>query len=347
MTYINEEPTVIKKIIKEFNFNVVGEKNIKRCLILATGSSYNACLAAKYYMEQTADLIISIQEPFDFLHFGKFDPLIDCVLVVSQSGRSTSTIQALDKILKTEKLPTYVLTGDLTSPITKKCCSVIDLNMGVEKVGFVTKGYIATVLNLMLFSLSIACKKQRISDVEFQMEKSQLLDIASFIGKIVEDTSGFFEYNKETFKSGKRFVCIGYGPNWGTAKEFETKFTETVRVPTQGFELESYMHGPYLEANKDHILFFIDTNHKISDRLHKLREYMRPYVKACYTISSGKERSFEQLALEIEKIPEKITSLFMIVPFQFLAYKISISKGIDLNKRIFDNFDEVLKSKIQ
>jgi glucoselysine-6-phosphate deglycase len=30
----------------------------------------------------------------------------------------------------------------------------------------------------------------------------------------------------------------------GVAKEFETKFTETVRVPSSGFELEAYMHGP-------------------------------------------------------------------------------------------------------
>lgn len=29
----------------------------------------------------------------------------------------------------------------------------------------------------------------------------------------------------------------------------ETKFSETIRVPSQGLDLEAFMHGPYLEMN--------------------------------------------------------------------------------------------------
>ena len=35
-------------------------------LILATGSSYNACLAAKPALESYGDLTVDIQEPFYF-----------------------------------------------------------------------------------------------------------------------------------------------------------------------------------------------------------------------------------------------------------------------------------------
>ena len=35
-------------------------------LILATGSSYNACLAAKPALESYGDLTVDIQEPFIF-----------------------------------------------------------------------------------------------------------------------------------------------------------------------------------------------------------------------------------------------------------------------------------------
>ena len=41
------------------------------------------------------------------------------------------------------------------------------------------------------------------------------------------------------------------------AKEFETKFTETVRLPSQGFEVEAYMYVPYLEADTTHLLFLL------------------------------------------------------------------------------------------
>jgi glucoselysine-6-phosphate deglycase len=36
----------------------------------------------------------------------------------------------------------------------------------------------------------------------------------------------------------------------------------------------------------------------------------------------------------------------LIIPFQLLAYRTATAKGIDLSKRIFDDFDAVLKSKI-
>ena len=46
------------------------------------------------------------------------------------------------------------------------------------------------------------------------------------------------EYNKDELVSGKRFVAIGYGPGYGVAREADTKITETVRVPMNGYELE-------------------------------------------------------------------------------------------------------------
>jgi glucoselysine-6-phosphate deglycase len=38
--------------------------------------------------------------------------------------------------------------------------------------------------------------------------------------------------------------------------------------------------------------------------------------------------------------------LALVIPYQILAYKIATAKGIDLNKKIFEDFDQVLKSKL-
>ncbi|MEG3033781.1 MAG: glucosamine-fructose-6-phosphate aminotransferase, partial [Enterococcus sp.] len=38
--------------------------------------------------------------------------------------------------------------------------------------------------------------------------------------------------------------------------------------------------------------------------------------------------------------------LLLVIPFQYLSYQIATAIGIDLSKRIFDDFDQVLKSKI-
>ncbi|GEN87007.1 SIS domain-containing protein [Oceanobacillus sojae] len=345
LDYIYEEQVTLEKIIKEFDFNLPELKDVTHCLILATGSSYNASLAAKYYMESTGDMYIDIQEPFDFLHYGKVDPKFDLVIAVSQSGKSTSTIHAVEKITQFQKIKTITLTSDSESPITKVANHMLNLNMGMEKVGFVTKGYSATVLNLMLLSLAIASQSHRMDEKVLEKEKENLCKAVYSINKIIDKTAKFFENKKAELKESNRFLAIGYGPNWGTAKEFETKFTETVRKPSQGFELEAYMHGPYLEANETHSIFFVETDSAILSRSKALRGYMESHVKRCYVISTQSAGGEDELALDLD-VSEKISPLLLVIPFQYFAYQIATIQGIDLGQRIFDDFDQVLQSKI-
>ena len=345
LDYIKEEQTSLTTVLTEFNFDKKQLAGVKHCMILATGSSFNACLAAKYYMESTAPIYIDIQEPFNFLHYGKVDPKVDLVIAVSQSGKSTSTIQAVEKITKSQNIKTIAMTSNVTSPITKVVDTVFDLNMGIEKVGFVTKGYTATVLNLMLVALTVAKEAAVLTADDVTRKLSDIRSAVMHIDRVIAKSVDFFETHKEAFKSGQRFIAMGYGPNWGTAKEFETKFTETVRKPAQGFELEAYMHGPYLEANKTHTLFYIETDSSLKRRSIALRNYMNEYVKNSFTITTGKSDGINTLSLDVT-VSEKISPLLLIIPFQYLAYQTATAQGIDLSKRSFDDFDEVLKSKI-
>lgn len=345
LDYINEEEVTLKNILDKFTLKKVsGFEKINNLLILATGSSYNACLAAKVTLEKFANISVTIEEPYNFNHYGRVSAAVDAVLAVSQSGKSASTIDAIAK-LKKEGLFTLALTSDITSPIAGAVDEVIDLEMGIEKVGFVTKGYVTTVLQLFLLGLTIGHNKGTLTPKQADFYCDELDKVITAIPAVIAKTNDFFTLHEDIFKLGTRFVAIGYGPNWGTAKEFETKFTETVRKPSQGFELEAYMHGPYLEADSEHILFFIETKSVNEARSHALKSYMAPYVGKTLTITTQTTKAPEKLGLEIE-CDELVSSLALVIPFQILAYKIATAKGINLSQRIFDDFDRVLKSKI-
>jgi glucoselysine-6-phosphate deglycase len=345
LDYIHEEKEVLSSIMEtKDQLPDPSYRKMNHLLILATGSSYNACLSAKPALESYGDLTIDIQEPYHFNHYGKLSSQIDTVIAVSQSGKSASTIDAIRQV-RTSKKQTIALTGDLKSPITKEVDQVIDLNMGIEKVGFVTKGYCATVLQLILLGLRIGVSKGKLTEKQKEKKILQLKKMINQIPQIIEQTETFFETNQALFRVAKRFIAIGYGPNWGTAKEFETKFTETVREPSQGFELEAYMHGPYLEANPTHLLFFLETSSKNRLRSQRLAQYMENYVGQTFVLTTDGENRKNQLNLDLT-CDELISCLALVVPIQVLAYKIATAKGIDLGKRIFDDFDDVLKSKI-
>lgn len=319
-------------------------EKVSHLLILATGSSYNACLSAKTALESLGDVFVDIQEPAHFEHYGRLSPAVDLVLAVSQSGKSASTIEAVRK-MKKQAISTIALTSDPTSPLALETDQIIDLGIGIETVGFVTKGYSATVLQLILLGIDIGKSKHQLDEEREAAYLTELQRIIDDLPRIIEQTERFFEANQSLFRLAKRFIAIGYGPNWGTAKEVETKFTETIREPSQGFELEAYMHGPYLEADTSHLLFFIDTNSENSERLEKLNRYMSRFTGETFIVTTKKSSNEKDLSLDIA-CEETVSVLALIVPFQLLAYRIATAKGIDLNTKIFEDFDEVLKSKI-
>lgn len=344
LDYIHEEESTLLRILDNFSETADAElANSKNILVLATGSSYNACLAAKVALEQLGDVSITIEEPYHFQHYGKLSSAIDTVIAVSQSGKSASTIYALEALEHSE-LYTIALTSNLDSSLAQKADRMIDLNIGVETVGFVTKGYVATVLQLMLLGLAIGQAKGLPKEKVKQTIK-ELRQLIKRIPSIIEASETFFEKHKAIFKLSERFIGIGYGANWGTVKEFETKFTETVRKPSQGFELESYMHGPYLEADSQHVLFFVETADDNAQRAEMLRKYMEPAVGQTFIITAGRSDEENVLGLEIDG-ERSLLSLVMVIPFQLFACRTAAAKGIDLSQRIFDDFDDVLKSKL-
>lgn len=354
MTYINEEPLVFNTVLSQYQTKLKSfiefsqNHKIKRCLILATGSSYNAALCAKYCLENKANILVEIKEPFNFNYYENLDTQIDLVIAISQSGKSASTIDALDKI-KAVNIPIFVLTANTQSPICNKTDYLLDINCGIETVGFVTKGFSMTVLNLHLMALIIGRQNNVLTHEQYDKCIEQLSQIGQMIPRIIEQSLAFFNQHRATLVNYNRFVAIGYGALFGVTKEFETKFTETVRLPSTGYELEAYMHGPYLEANKQHCLFFIEDSYHDNgqyDRSLSLKNYISSYVGETFTIAISNSLSLNNnLNINI-KVDHHFTPLLTVIPLQILAYHVAEAKNIDLRIRIFDDFDKVLKSKI-
>ena len=80
-------------------------------------------------------------------------------------------------------------------------------------------------------------------------------------------------------------------------------------------------------------------------RTRALRDYMAPSIARAFTLTLSDEEDEQALALSCP-CDHHLAPLLLIVPVQMLAWHTARLKGIDLAKRIFDDFDRVLKSKI-
>ncbi|HFR9855001.1 TPA: SIS domain-containing protein [Salmonella enterica] len=338
LTYINEESDVLANIIRchrqslEEVSRFASQKTLRRILILATGSSLNAAFCARYFFERCG-ISIDIKEPYTFSQYENSDPQADMVIAISQSGKSASTLEAMRKV-QAQGRPVFALTADPQSPLGKASDYPLDILTGIESVGFVTRGFSATVLNLLLIALLVA-RQQQLTESQVEEYVAQLQRIAATLPLVIVRTEAFIHQHQAVLRNGTRFVATGYGALVGVAKELETKFTETVRVPSSGFELEAYA---------EHVMFFFED--RPDARSRALREYMTPAVAKTFTLTLAKAAQDDQtLALDVA-VDHHFSPLLLIVPVQLMAFHIASLKGIDLSVRIFDDFDRVLKSKI-
>ncbi|NOU98749.1 SIS domain-containing protein [Paenibacillus planticolens] len=350
MTYVLEQSEMVESILSRFPDNVEEFVDIalgtSDWLVFATGSSYNAALSAKYYVENRADVRMEIKEPFHFTHYDRISPHVDLAIGISQSGQSTSTIGALARMRQESDIRTIAMASDTASAIAGVANATTDIGCGKERVGYVTKGFTATVLTFMLAGLRLAERKGIVSSDQVSRELKTFRKYGAALPYIISATENFYERFKEEFTGAPRFTAIGNGPAVGTVKEIETKFSETVRLPTQGIELEAFMHGPYLEVNREHRIFFLETKSPVKHRLDALRAYESGVTPYTYTIKLGNDTDERTLALPV-LLDEYQAPLALIVPFQILAHHIAGGRGIDLTCRIYTDFGVAMQSKTQ
>lgn len=214
MTYISEEPACLAQILRDYRRKLAAietfarQQPVRRILLLATGSSLNAALCARYFFEQRFDVLVDIKEPYNFTHYETIDPHTDLVVAISQSGKSASTLEAMRKV-QASGLPVFALTSDPQSPIARACDGVLDINTGIESVGFVTRGFSATVLNLLLMALMIARSQGKASEVEEQHYLAEFQRLAAAIPEVTARTACFIDKHSEALRGGERFVATG------------------------------------------------------------------------------------------------------------------------------------------
>ncbi len=334
--YVKETPAACRQILekrKEITRGFV-ERLINnepaRIVFVACGSSYNAAISARLFVEKVLCLPVSVVTPFMFTHYESCYGKNDMILAISQSGRSTLTIDAVKKAVS-QSGGCMVLTNNADSPITKQGGETVNLSCGVETVGFVTKGYASTILDLMLIGLESAYALKRVSEEEYRKVIGQIERSIELMPQVIEAATQWYQANKPDFMQMKRPMVVGCGPNLGTALEGALKIQETICLPSTAFELEEFMHGPNLELSNGHTVFFVSTSGKGESRIHDLAAQVARITDKGYLITSGlSDGSAKILSLPHEN-DEEISPLFLAIPFQLLSYFLSMDLGIDLS----------------
>ncbi len=323
---VEEQDTLLKEAI-----DYCSEGKIEQIYVLGSGTSYHAAVSARKAMEDTMQVKVFAMYPMEFVDNEKVFNKNTLVIGISQAGRSTSTIKALDKARKLG-LMTLAVTANTQAPVTDHADHTILLAVGEELAGPKTKGYEGSVATLVLLGLKLAEKAGKLTGEQKEQIISAMVETADNIPDIAQKAWDWYKENKEDLLKCRRIIVIGCDSCMGAMLEGTLKILEAARYSVTGYELEEFMHGIYHAIDKDTYLLYLGNKSKHLERMVRMMQYFETERHAHnYMITSDEALTGQRNMVYPFKEDQYFASMEYVVPMQVLARKMSMDLGIDCN----------------
>jgi glucoselysine-6-phosphate deglycase len=351
MTYIKETPRQLDKNVKNSTqltkklVDLYVDGHYEDIVIIASGSSNNGSQAAKPFMVKYLDCNVTIITPtaFDFGQYKLRDT--DFPMVISQSGCSTNSIDALKHLKKNKRLPIGI-TGNLNSDFQDVAEPNIDYGVGVETVGYVTKGVTTLVEFLILFSLEAAKRLRYISTIKYQELIKEITKCAQYNAEIREATLEFFDKHQPELLSMTTVATCGFIQGYGIGCEAALKIGETVKIPSYVYEAEEFIHGPSLQLTPNYTVFLVDDFAAGSKRIVDIYKAVRSVGARVFVITNNKAVD-EPNAFRLPHLTQEplLSPLYVLPFFQVIAYKATEALNRWEKHPLYAKFENIAKTK--
>lgn len=216
--------------------------DIKSIKICACGTSYNASMSAAYLLERVAKIKTDTEVASEFRYKKPLLTKDTLFVVVSQSGETADTLEAL-KIAKAAGLKTLSICNVDNSSIVRLSDASILTRAGIEKGVASTKAFATQVAVLWLFTLFVAQYKKVIDDETLQTEVDTLLSIPNVL-KVESSMHEKIKRLSKRYLHGHGFFFIGRDIFYPLAMEGALKLKEISYMHAEGYAAGEMKHGP-------------------------------------------------------------------------------------------------------
>jgi glutamine---fructose-6-phosphate transaminase (isomerizing) len=313
-------------------------KNTKHIQIIACGTSYNAGLVAKYWLEDIAKIPTHIEVASEYRY--RNPVILDDTLFVtiSQSGETADTLEALKSVKKCAKdknIHTLTICNSAESSLTRESELTFLTHAGPEIGVASTKAFTTQLVSLALLAVAIGrCHKQVSKQQEAKIVDG-LNRLPGLIAKTLKQENQIKELAK-TFKDKFNAIFLGRGTMHAIAMEGALKLKEISYIHAEAFPAGELKHGPIALIDKDTPVIAIAPNDALLDKLKANLQEVK---------SRGSEMIvFEDEAAKVEPmqgmtiVPTttnlgRITApIIFTIPLQLLSYHVALIKGTDVDQ---------------
>lgn len=320
-------------VIEELNMTDEEIAALKKIHIVACGTAYHAGMAAKYIIEGMARISVELDMASEFRYR---NPIIEpgaLVIVISQSGETADTLQAL-RDSKARGAKVLGIVNVVGSAIAREADSVMYTWAGPEIAVASTKAYSAQLIALYVLAIKFASAKKSITRDEY-------LNLLTDLKRLPEQIESLLGNKERIQRFANRYIAaksiffIGRGLDYSLSMEGSLKLKEISYLHSEAYAAGELKHGPISLIEDGTLVMAALTQ----DDLYKKTVSNIVEVKArgafVLALTNNTHTDIEANADYVIYIPETnpyFTNSLAIIPLQLFAYYIAVGKGCDVDK---------------
>lgn len=306
-----------------------------KIFLVASGTSYNSCIAGSYYYSNLANLASYPSIASEFIdQFGSSIDINSLILFVSQSGETMDVLQAVD-FARIKGATILAITNVAYSTLTRVSRAYILQQSGPEIGVAATKTYTSQLLVHLLLAFNLGIKRGKLSQNEIDKLKLEMNDIPNLINQVLLKKNEEIRNLAKIVSTKKNVIFLGKGLNFATALEGRLKLLEISYIPSIAIN-GSYKDLELLNKKDQTEVAVIaivppDSNRKdIINILDKFANEVDLILLADETDSELTD--FTNYIIKMPSINTLFSPIIYIIPLQLLAYYAAIHRKLDPDK---------------
>ena len=319
--------------IEELHMTDEEIRKLSRIHIVACGTAYHAGMTAKYVIESMARISVEVDMASEFRYR---NPIIEegaLVIVISQSGETADTLQAL-RDSKARGAKVLGIVNVVGSSIAREADSVMYTWAGPEIAVASTKAYSAQLIALYLLAMKFARVKGTISEEEYQQLVFDLRRLPEQIELLLGNKTRIQRFANR-YVAAKSVFFIGRGLDYTLSMEGSLKLKEITYMHSEAYAAGELKHGPISLIEDGTLVMASLTQEDLYKKtISNIREVKSrgAFVLALTTTGHDDIEDTADYVLYIPQTNRYFTNSLAIIPFQMFAYYVSIGKGLDVDK---------------
>jgi glucosamine--fructose-6-phosphate aminotransferase (isomerizing) len=249
---IYEQPTVIGDTLNSFISpatgmvtmpeNVLAMADAPRLTMVACGTAFYACMVAKYWFEQIARMPVEIDIASEFRYREAPMPKGGGVIVVSQSGETLDTLEAM-RYCKRQGQRVLSIVNTIESTIERESDAVLHTLAGPEIGVASTKAFTTQLTTLACIALAFAVKRGAITRDQERALTVALRHVPALAARVL-NADGAIEKVAADVAQARDVLYLGRGSLYPLALEGALKLKEISYIHAEGYAAGEMKHGP-------------------------------------------------------------------------------------------------------